>query len=299
MRERRPDLYDANVNGWLEEEGRKFLLRAFRGDNPGDQGIARAFLSDSYKMIDNLDVLTAALSGVQQTGADIRIDGCDLTDRRMYVKVFAPEIQALAPVLLENYRNPWGTDDARWREHAGYAQGEEPVVWAGFVISNSETGGGAFTVVPRLIIRICKNGLTITEDALRAVHLGGKMEEGIIRWSDDTQEKNVALITAKTRDAVKTFLDVEYMTKVITRVEEKSTVEVADPTEAIQVVGKKLAFSQDTIKGVLDAFIRGGDVTAGGVMNAVTAYAQKVEDADDAFALEAAGLQALELAASL
>ena len=52
MREQRPDLYDANVNGWLEGDGRKFLLRCLRAGGPAGKGIARAFLSDGYKFID-------------------------------------------------------------------------------------------------------------------------------------------------------------------------------------------------------------------------------------------------------
>src|ERR1017187_2117697 len=57
MREQRPDLYDANVNGWLEGDDRKFLLRCLRSVSDGGSGAARAFLSDGYKIIDNLDVL--------------------------------------------------------------------------------------------------------------------------------------------------------------------------------------------------------------------------------------------------
>ena len=51
--------------------------------------------------------------------------------------------------------------------------GAEPIVFAGFVISNSETGGGAFSVTPRLVVKVCNNGLTITADALRAIKATG------------------------------------------------------------------------------------------------------------------------------
>ena len=46
------------------------------------------------------------------------------------------------------------------------------MVFAGWVLSNSETGCGAFTITPRLVVHVCRNGMTITKDALRAVHLG-------------------------------------------------------------------------------------------------------------------------------
>lgn len=86
---------------------RSFLVRCFRPDDEGSEGVARAFLSDRYRPVDNLDVLTAALEGVKATGVNIEVAGCDLTDRRMYVRITAPEVQALAPTLLAGYRSPF------------------------------------------------------------------------------------------------------------------------------------------------------------------------------------------------
>lgn len=325
MRDQRPDLYDANVNGWLHGrkakysgpvidggtivreavpgDDRSFLFRAFRGDQ-GD-GVARALLSDTYKMIDHLDALTAALDGVRQAGVHVEIDGCDLSDRRMYVRIVAPEVQALAPALLANYRSPFTDphlDEARRHaalDHGWYEPSTEPVLFAGFVISNSEVGGGAFSITPRIVVQVCKNGLTVTKDALRAVHLGGKLDEGLIRWSDDTQRLSLDLVTAKTRDAVATFLDVDYVQQVVAGMEAAAGKRVTDAPEVVKQVGKTLQFDQATITGVLDHFIRGGDLTAGGVMQAVTSYAQTVPSPDTAYDLEAAAFRALTVAAGL
>jgi len=87
-------LYDANVNGWLTRSDKRYLIRGLRGDNGG--GIARAFLSDGYKIIDNLDVLMAALDGVRAAGVPVTIGGCDLTERRMYMRVVSDAVSALA-----------------------------------------------------------------------------------------------------------------------------------------------------------------------------------------------------------
>jgi hypothetical protein len=317
LRSDRVDLYDANVNGWLHgaendadsADPRAFLVRCFRSDDTGI-GVARAFLSDRYKLVDNLDVLTSALDGVKQAGVQVEIDGCDLTDRRMYVRIVAPEVTARAGELLRDYRSPFrdpevqrasGISLDRARDLArgegmGYEPGEEPIVFAGFVLSNSEVGGGAFSIVPRVVIKVCKNGLTITRDAMRAVHLGGRLDEGTIAWSEDTQEKNLALVRAKTRDAVASFLDSGYLKRLIDGIEEQSGVRVKP--DDVKVIGKRLQFDQETIDGVLDHFVRGGDVTAGGVMNAVTSYAQTVHNADAAHDLEAKALPALEVAAA-
>jgi hypothetical protein len=91
LREHKPGLYDANVNAWLDGDDRKFLLRCLRPASGEGPGVVRAFLSDGYKIIDNLDV------------------------------------------LLAGYRSPF----------TGASGADNPVVFAGFVITNSETGCGA------------------------------------------------------------------------------------------------------------------------------------------------------------
>lgn len=317
LRRDRPDIFDANVNGWLHGtddvvtagptvhkgvpgDERSFLLRTFKGDN-GGEGVARALLSQNFRIVDNLDVLMAALQGVRDAGADVQIDGCDLTERRMYVRIVSPSITALAPALLKGYRSPF-TADGRLPHARGNQLGapgheySEDVVFGGFEISNSETGGGAFTITPRLVVLICRNGLTITRDALRSIHLGGKLDEGVVRWSEDTQRKSLELVTAQARDAVATFLDTEYMTLVLDRIEQDAGREISKPETAIKTIGKTLRYTEAQIDGVLDHFIKGGQVTAGGVLQAVTSYAQCIVDADDAHEFEATAMRAFDLA---
>lgn len=289
----RTDLFDMNVNGWLlgvdhgDPDPRSFLVRLFRGDD-GAEGIARAFLSNGYKMVDNLDVLTAALKGVQEAGVEVQVAGCDLSERRMSIRVSCPQIGVDARKLLGGYRSPY----------SGQTAEDLPMLWAGFAIGNSETGGGAFTITPRAVFEVCSNGMTITRDQLREVHLGGRMDDGIVKWSDETQSKAVELVTLRTKDAVRTFLDRDYLQRIVDEATEKAGHEVP-VTTAVQSVAKKLAFDEATTQGVLEAFMRSGTMTAGGVMQAVTAYAQVEEDPDKAAALEAAALPALEYAATL
>jgi hypothetical protein len=218
----------------------------------------------------------------------IEVDGCDLTDRRMYVRIKAPAVQTLAPALLAGYRSPF----------SGETGADNPTVFAGFVLSNSETGDGSFSVIPRLIVQVCTNGMTIQKDAMKAVHLGGKMDEGVINWSRDTINKQLGLITARARDAVATFLDKDYMVKVIRDMETKAGKPIED-VEDVRVIAKKLSFDQDQQDSIFNMFVKGGQFTAGGVMQAVTAAARTTKDADKAFEMEAQSLKALELAFAL
>ncbi len=289
MREQRPGLYDANVNAWLDGDPRSFLVRCLRPATSQGPGAARAFLSDGYKRIDNLDVLLAALDGIRNAGVPAEVDGCDLTERRMYVRVVCEQVRTLAPALLADYRSPF----------TGAAGAENPVVFAGFVISNSETGCGAFSLTPRLVIQVCRNGMTITRDAIRAVHLGERLDEGVVAWSANTLEKTLALVTARTADAVAAFLEAGYVERVVQAMAAQARHPLADPQDAVAVVSQRLRFSEAQQADILSHFIRGGDLTAGGVMQAVTSAAQLQTDADTAHEMETAGLRALEIAAAL
>jgi hypothetical protein len=320
LREQRPDLWDANVNGWLHgdqlagyaPDERTFLVRLFQAERDG-LGVARAFLSDSYKVIDNLDALLASLDGIRQAGVDVEFDGLDLTERRLYARVVAPQVRAWAPALLASYRSPfggevyipgrnWTPEQARAaaaREGRGYEPGTEPVLFAGFVVSNSEVGDGAWSVTPRIVAEICGNGLQITADVTRAVHLGSRHEEGVVRYTADTLEKELALITARARDAVATFLSPGYLQAKVTEIERKAGIPVRHPQETVRNVAKAAKFSDDIADAILDHFIRGGQLTAGGVMQAVTSVAQTLDDADTAHEIESQALRALDMAATL
>lgn len=322
MRDERPDLYDANINGWLHgtgpnalqsqlddgtaalPDGRSFLFRGFNGADD-DLGVGRALLSDTYKPIDNLDVLLACLAGIRDSGIEAEVVSANLTETRMSVQIAAPSVAALAPELLGTYASPlpfWesqhGLLTAQALTHGMFERGQEPVLFAGFELSNSETGGGAFTITPRITVLKCRNGWKMTKDVLRKVHTGSQLEKGQIRWSDDTQQKNIELAQSMARDAVATFLDIEYVRGVIAGITEKAGKTLDHPGKVFEVVSKELNFSQAESDGILDFFISSGQPTPGGILQAVTAYAQTVPGADQAHDLENVAMRAMDLAFS-
>jgi len=288
MREQRVDIYDTTVNGWLQGDGRSFMLRAFRGDEGDTEGIARAFVSSNYRAIDNLDTLTAALTGAQQAGVPVIVGRCNLTDRRMYLDLLAPQVEALAPHLLTGYRNPLG----------GQLDGSEPVMYAGLRITNSEVGQGAASISPMAVVQICTNGMTVVKDRLRSVHQGGRLDEGVVDWSHETQRKQLELIAAQARDTVKTFLSKDYLDKVVAEIEAKAGAPLTQAAEKIENISKELGFSAEETAGVLDHFITSGTPTAGGLANAITSFSQTLADADRAVEMDDTALRALDLAAA-
>lgn len=313
-----PDLFATNANAWLTHEenaGKKFLARLLRGEPGADatDGVVRAWLSDSYRTIDNFDILMAALSGMQKAGIENPAIEADLTERRMVVKVACPQIAALAPTLLKDYKNPFG-DGVRsvsdyWTpervaraagaEGKGYEPGKEPILFAGFQISNSETGGGAFRITPRLVVQVCRNGLTMTAESTKEIHLGAKLDNGIVEWSDETRAANIALVMAQTADAVRKFVSPEYVAAKVEMLEKAAGVEVkaSDAPKVIASVSKTVGFSQAEQDLILDMFMNGGQMSAAGVMQATTAAAQKLSG-DDAYDMEKEAMRVLQLAGS-
>lgn len=284
-------LLDANVNGWLQAQGDKpYLVRSFRTDNPDVVGIARSLNSNKFGILDHLDLIVAAFKGVKEAGIapdSLRITG-NLSEYRLRLLVSAPEIYDLAPDLVGGYRSPF----------SGRSGADLPVVFAGVVLGNSETGNGRWTVTPRVTFEICDNGATITKDVVDGVHLGARLEEGVVRWSEETQRKNLDLIVAKARDAVTTFLDKEYIRKVLDDLREQYDVPVRDAVATITRVAKKHLFTEEEQASILDMFIQGGQATAGGVFQAVTAAAQNIDDPDRAAEFEDLAVDVLATAAS-
>jgi hypothetical protein len=287
-----PTLLATNVNHWLAQDDRSFMVRSLlaSGDRPG---YVRAVMSDRYAAMDYLDTLMAVLDGVRAAGVDVTVNrenggGVDLTERRMHVKIVAPQVAVAAQHLLGKYRSPF----------SGASGNDLPLLFAGISITNSEVGHGSFTVAPRIVVQVCKNGMTRTQDVLRKVHVGGQQAEGVVRWSLDTQKKRLDVLVAEVRDAVQQFLTVDYLAHVVADMEAAADTKVTKPQQAIEVVAKGLGYTKAQQEALLTHFIDGGDTSLLGIAHAITSVAQTVEDADQAADMEADCWKALDLARS-
>jgi hypothetical protein len=283
-------LWDENVNHWLKRDpNRKVLIRLFTGTEAGEEGIFRSMSSDRFKIMDNLDLLLAILGGLRDADIAFTVSGFNISERNMTFSVEAPDIRVAAETLLKGYRSPF----------TGQPATDNPFIHAGFQFGNSETGFGAGTLRSRAVVEVCSNGMTRDVDLFRQVHLGSKMDEGLVRWGDDTQEKALRLVTAQVRDTVQAFCSKEYLREWIESMEEKAGVAVTSPEKAIKVISKRAGFSETEAQGILSHFISGGQATAGGLMQAVTSFAQTIESPDRAVEVEGKGMDVLAIAASL
>lgn len=305
------------------------LLRLFRADD-SDDGLFRAMLSPRFRTdMDNLDVATAIMAGIAAAGVNAIPDTCSLTDRKLHMRFVVPELAFLAPKLLDGYRSPldgpggaeragmdrpgmrlrvergWGgwtvpaALAAAARESMGYAPGTEPVVFAGLVVANSDTGGSARTIAPQFRVKVCKNGLTLLVASDRKVHLGAQAGEGIVQYAMDTQGTELDLITLQSRDAVKSFLNRDWLQGQLDEIEALAGTSLGENPEAVvRDVTKAGKFSEAEIDGTWNMFLRGGaNPVVASLGNAVTALSQTLANADRAAELDAAALPLMKAAA--
>lgn len=258
-----PELLDQNVNGWLKDQGDKnVLLRTFEGL---ETNIARAFLSDRYFALDNYDVLFAVLDAIKQMGVNVEIKNADVTERRMHLDIIAPDVELQAPEVLKNYLRTNG------------AAGDGII--SGLTISNSEVGNGSFNLRPRAHIVKCGNGLIRPDDSFSRIHLGGKLEKGVIQWSQETRDRNLALVMSQVKDAIGTFLSKDYLGTIVKDLAKAQQIELQHPLDAVKNLCNELRYTEDQRNSILDFFVKDGDSRASGIVHAITRHAQQ-EDAD-------------------
>ena len=81
-----PELLDSNVNTWLNQNPECRMIRVL--DNN-----VRAFLSDRYRQLDNLELCAAVLPVISEMkGASI--ESCEVTPTRLYLKVVNKKLKA-------------------------------------------------------------------------------------------------------------------------------------------------------------------------------------------------------------
>ena len=278
-----PELLAANANRWLSHMSGQSMVRTFRSDE--GMGFVRALLSDRFFTFDNLDAVLATLEGFEQAGIKPTIRSIDLTERNMHVRFVAEEISLDIADIVKAY------------ERQGRSGVDYPLLFAGLSLRNSEVGGGKFRLDPQVVVQVCTNGLTRTSEGLSRQHVGGRLEEGVVNWSQDTREKSLALVTAQTRDTVRSIMSRDYLIGVATEMRMAANVKVDNAPVVCKVVSTHLKYTEDQADALLRRFIQDKDHTALGVAQAVTSLAQEAEDGDTQSEMEASAFEVMKVAA--
>lgn len=266
MQHEAPELLAKNVNNWLHLSNTRRMVRTM-------DGYHRAFLSDRYRVLDNLDILQSIIPVLSEVGlSNADIISCEVTERKLYFKCLFPKVEGEIK-----------TGD---------------VVQAGLVISNSEIGQGGVQALPLVYRLICLNGMICQDYGLKKYHVGrliGEGREALQFFKDDTLKADDDAFMKKLRDVVTAAAGEMQFNRMLEGIRETTTREVENPQAAIEEVTKKFSLTDDDSAGLMKHFITGGDISQYGIANAMTRYSQDIDDYDKATDLERAGGQIIEL----
>lgn len=272
MRYESPSLLADNVNHWLHKptiQPERRMLRTMDGN-------LRAFLSDRYRIIDNVAVAETVLPVISQMdGASVV--SCEITDEKMYIKVVNRHIETEIKV--------------------------GDVVQSGIVISNSEVGLGSVNVSPLIYRLVCSNGMIAQDGRVRKNHVGRTNDMGFdfSIFRDETLEADDRAFLMKVRDAVTAAADQAVFNRIVEQMRD-ATFSKIDPItvpKVTELTSKQFGISINETEGVLGHLINGGDLSLYGMANAVTRYAQDVKSYDRSTELESTGYRILTMSPKL
>lgn len=268
MKNDTPELLINNVNTWLARMAplKKRMVRTLRGNT-------RALLSNSYQRVENEAIAEVALPVLFDL-PNVQIVSCQVTESRLYIHFVVPGIQGEVRV--------------------------GDVVQAGGVISNSEVGLGAISVEGFTWRLICLNGAK-TGDTFRRAHVGRKVDDSEELWADDTKAADDNAILLKVRDMVRGVVDpIRFATHLgkLKQLADPSAKITGHIATAVEVLSNKMNLSEGIRPSILQSLAEAGDLTAWGMVNAVTAQAHTATDYDAAVELEGIGGNLINLPAS-
>ncbi len=223
----------------------RYLLRSILGE-------VRGFLSDRYRRLDSRPIVEAFATAVQQKGA-LPYDGY-VTDTKIALQAIMPEVYEPVPGEMVAY---------------------------GLSLENSDFGNGPLSVRAYLMRIWCSN-LAVTQEEMRQVHLGRRLDDSVI-YSQRTYELDAETTVSALRDVIGTQLNSEALHNRMDAIRQANATAV-DPVSAKESL-KKLLLKSETDE-VIEAYnspdtynLPAGNTTWR-LSNAISWIAGKTEDAE-------------------
>lgn len=258
-----PVLLANNVNHWFASQPENRMLRTLRNGTD----VARAFLSDRYRPLDNADIAERVLPELVRMGLEVKSTA--ITETRLYIQAVSPKMEATIRKVGDT-------------------------VQSGIIISNSEIGLGSLNMRHLVYTLRCTNGM-IAENIVKQHHVGrrglGDMdgEEAREFFSDETRKADDKAFWMKVGDMMKHTLSREKFDEIIDRLNATVGVEIEKPIEVVETMSERFAWQDGEKDSVLTHLIKGGDLSQYGLLNAVTRTAEDLTNYDRAIEFEKMG----------
>ncbi|WP_026759964.1 DUF932 domain-containing protein [Selenomonas ruminantium] len=265
MQRESPALLDANVNNWLQQTRDRRMLRVMDGN-------VRAFLSDRYRRLDNLELCAAVFPIIKDMKGAV-IESCEITDAHLYLKVINRRMKAEVAV-------------------------GDPVQ-AGFVISNSEVGLGHLTIEPMIFRLVCKNGMICKDFSQKKRHVGRQVENydtAYELYSDETLAQDDKAFFMKVADTVRCAVDESKFMLTVGKMQEAMNIPLDhQPMQEVELLADRFNLTENEQGDIFRQLFISGDNSRYGLLNAVTAASQNAADYERATELERIGGEILAL----
>jgi hypothetical protein len=263
-----PDLFRSNIHHWLYNEPKARMIRGYT--NEADMMTGRAWMSDKFRRLDHIEIARTLLPEFDNLGTAVEFHQAAVTDTRLYIRALFPAIERDVKKVGDTVR--WGVE-----------------------IKNSEIGSGSLTISGFMLVLQCTNGMTATK-ALNARHVGKREDEGVL--SNEALAADDVAFWLAARDTLRHTCSEAAFADICDRLDGLSEIQVVSPVTATKVLGNDLGITEEEQEAVmlsLAADPNGIGRGQWGMLNAITAVAQTVENFDRQAELEGIGWKVANL----
>lgn len=251
MLEQDKPLLSTNVNRWLQEDN-SLLVRT-------ESGAARAVLSSKYKVVQNRLVLLTVLNTLTDMQRPFITRSLSESDTTFYAKFVGQET---------------------------YDMGNNDLHRGGIIIRNSEVGASRLRVDYFVCRLSCGNDAIFGGDGISKVHIGRKLDAGLIDYASDTVEAdNVAMMKA-IRDIIHTAFDPAGIQSIYDRIKLAKENVVQETGQVIRQIQAQNKLS-DQLTDRLLVSLQG--TTQFDIAQTLTLNAQYIKNEDDRVWMEELG----------
>lgn len=216
----------------------------------------RGVLSDSYRRLNSVEILTAFVQEASQQGAVIA--DAFMSDTKVWAETILP-----TPLTIPTRKNG------------------DVIIFAGARFSTSDYGDGAVDMRAFLLNGACLNGM-VRESVMKQVHLGSRLPDNL-QLSNRTYELDTRTTTSAVRDLTKGLFGKENLMQKAIEIQGAAEIDVDFDQELKRLVkaGSLLKTESETVEKILmrndpDDGVQGGS-TLWKLTQAITAHARDTE----------------------
>jgi hypothetical protein len=217
----------------------------------------RGVLSDSYRRLNSIEILTAFVEEAGRQGAVVA--DAKMTDTKIWAETILP-----MPITIPTLKNG------------------DVVIFMGARFSTSDYGDGAVDMRAFLLNGVCLNGM-VRESVMKQIHLGARLPDNL-QLSNKTYELDTQTTVSATRDLTKSLFSRDAIMQKAIEIQGASNMDVDFDSELKKLV-KVGSLHKSESESVQKILMRNnssdgtqGDSTLWKLTQAITAHARDLDD---------------------